>query len=74
MPAVDIKQVISDPELRDSLVLYRTMEHWCRDNVYQDRWRLDWSGTVCVYGVDLPRRIIFDRLEDLGLFNREFNH
>ena len=73
MPAVDLKTILHDTESRNSLIRYRNMEHWCLDNVCQNSWRLDWAGTINVYGVDLPRRIIFDRLEDFGQFYRHFD-
>lgn len=73
MPAADIRTLLPDTETCDSLILYRAIERWCRDNMVQDSWRLDWSGLVPVYGVDVPVRIIFKHRADLDRFYRNFS-
>lgn len=49
------------------------MEDWCAENLPQSNWRLDYSPPICVYGVDIPSKIIFKESCDLVAFKLRFN-
>lgn len=52
--------------------IYRLVEDWCFENIPNDRWRFDYSSTICVRGVDIPGRIIFRHTEDATAFRLRF--
>lgn len=68
-----MQEVLHDFESVESYKLYRSIEHWCMDNLDRTKWRFDYATTICVCGVDIPRRIIFDHNVDCELFKEEFN-
>ena len=65
--------LIKDTESLESYKLFREIENWCVDNIPKDKWRFQYSPTICVCGVDIPGRIIFKRKEDLEAFLYRFS-
>ena len=53
-------------------ILFREIEEWCYANIPKDRWRFDYSSTICEHGIDLPGRIIFKSEVDLTAFKLAF--
>lgn len=52
--------------------IYRLVEEWCFEHIPKERWRFDYSSTICVRGVDIPGRIIFRSKEDATAFRLKF--
>lgn len=69
---IDIDSFVKDNESAEYYSLFRHMEDWCLDNLFRDRWRLDYTSTISVCGVDLPRRFIFMYNSDYTAFVKEF--
>ncbi|HEY6435260.1 MAG TPA: hypothetical protein VIY47_01605 [Ignavibacteriaceae bacterium] len=77
--SIDIQDVIDnhfskteDFNHADDYVLFRAIEDWCYENIPKDRWRFNHSSTLCVCGVDIPRRIFFWHEEDVLAFKLRF--
>lgn len=64
--------LIKDTESIDSYILFRKIEDWCSENIPKDRWKFQYSPTICAYGVDIPGRIIFKCKEDYAAFKLHF--
>jgi hypothetical protein len=69
MRYVDLNNILNDTV--ESFLLFREIEDWCCDNIPQDKWKFG-SQQICVYGVDLPGRIIFIHEKDLSAFKLRF--
>lgn len=69
----NLSAVIKDHTVVESYILFREMEEWCYENLPIDRWRLDWSSTATVYGVDIPTVISFTKDSDLTAFKMRFS-
>lgn len=71
MPDMKLDALIQTDTV-ESYILFREIEDWCTDNIPRDRWRFQYSPTICVHGVDIPGRIIFRCKEDLTAFRLRF--
>ena len=70
MQHLNLKEIINDHSDVNSYILFREMEDWCCENLTD--WRLDYSTAMCVYGVDIPSKIIFKRIADVTAFKSRF--
>lgn len=63
------------PEIDDSIAYmrYRQIEDWCYDHIPKGEWRLDYSSTICVCGIDIPGRIFFWNEADAVTFRLVFS-
>ena len=57
----------------DAYRFFQEIECWCSDNLSHSSAKFDYSSTICVYGVDIPGKIIFNNKESLEKFNLIFN-
>jgi hypothetical protein len=80
MPAVKFSDIFA-LETRDQdcyypeyYIRFREIEEWCFHSIPKDRWRFDYSSTICVHGIDIPGRIIFRSNEDLTAFRLRFKY
>jgi len=69
---IRLDEIIKDPESVEAYILFRNIEDWCNANIPITRFRFDYSATICVYGVDIPGRIIFKSDEDANVFRLMF--
>jgi len=69
----DLQNIINDHSDVKSYILFRDMEEWCFENLPNEHWKLDYSSPICVYGVDIPSRIIFKDSHDMVAFRLRFN-
>jgi hypothetical protein len=69
MKEVNLKPILKDTI--ESYILFREIEDWCLANVPRDKWHFC-STQICVYGVDLPGRIIFTHEKDITVFRVRF--
>lgn len=72
MAYIGLRNLISNSEIPESYILFRTIEDWCFDNIPNTDWRFDYAGTMTVYGVDLPIGIKFNNNKDLTAFKLKF--
>jgi len=72
MPAVNLKNIADDLNTVDAYLLFRAAGSWCNANIQKERWRFDYASALCVYGVDLPGRIIFWHSTDCVAFKLKF--
>lgn len=73
MQCVQLRDIIDNHDDVASFIRFREIEEWCKDNLYQTRWRFDFASTICVYGVDIPSRIFFWSQEDANIFRSNFS-
>ena len=67
---INLQNIVEDTV--QGYILFRKIEDWCLDNLDKMRWRFSYSPSTCVYGIDIPGRIFFDRKEDLEVFELTF--
>jgi hypothetical protein len=61
-----------DIEYAHDYILFREIEDWCHEYIPRDKWRFDYSSTICVTGVDIPGHIFFWSDEDATAFRLRF--
>ena len=72
MPYIKLDAVLTTDTV-ESYILFREIEDWCSDNIPGNKWKFQYSPTICVQGVDIPGRIIFKSTEDFITFKLRFN-
>ena len=72
MEHIKLQDLIPETDNVEAYITYRSLEDWCLDNVPRDRWRFDYSSTICVCGVDIPARIFFWDAADATAFKLAF--
>jgi len=72
MKSFRLEDILPNLELVDSYLTYRYIEDWCHNHIPKDRWRFDYSSTICAHGVDIPGRIFFWSDEDATAFRVQY--
>jgi hypothetical protein len=72
MRSIKLQDLLSNFDWTESFTMYRDIEDWCLDNIPRERWRFDYSSTICVCGVDIPARIFFWVEKDAVAFKLRF--
>ncbi len=68
MKVVKLADIITDFDIASSFKMFRDIEEWLVNHIPGDRWRFDYSSTICVCGVDIPGRIFFWSDADVDIF------
>ena len=72
MKSFKLEDILPDLESVDAYLTYRFIEEWCHQHIQRDRWRFDYSSTICAHGVDIPGRIFFWSDEDATAFRLNY--
>jgi len=72
MEYIKLQNLIPDFDKIEAYEAFRLIEDWCLDSVPRDKWRFDYSSTLCVCGVDIPARIFFWMKQDAIAFKLRF--
>lgn len=72
MASIRLQDLIPDLDNINAYMSYRQIEDWCDNHIPKGRWRLDYSSTICVCGIDIPGRIFFWDDIDLVTFRLAF--
>jgi len=72
MLSFNLADLIPESEDVESYLTFRFIEDWCHEHIPRQRWRFDYSYTICVCGIDLPSRIFFLDDDDAELFRRNY--
>jgi hypothetical protein len=72
MKSYRLQDILPSLETVDAYLTYRYIEEWCHTNLSKERWRFDYSSTICAHGVDIPGRIFFWKDEDAVAFRLQY--
>jgi hypothetical protein len=72
MKSIRLEDILPNLQLVDAYLTYRYIEDWCYANLLKERWRFDYSSTLCAHGVDIPGRIFFWKDEDASAFRLQY--